>query len=257
MLKFVTQLAMTSGSVRIQRALARAGVGSRRKADELVASGRVRVNGEIAAIGQTVDPEHDHIAVDGAEIARPGPAEWLLLHKPPGVLTTARDERATGRRTVFDLVPPALRRPGLTYVGRLDYMTEGVLLLTTDGAAAHRLTHPSFHLERTYVATVRGNAVAASRALRAGVELDDGLVQPVTVNARPAGHRRWEIEITLTEGRTREVRRACEAVGLSLEKLVRTRFGPITLGTLPAGGIRPLTKREVRQLDQSPWPTES
>jgi len=248
---------VTGESVRIQRALARAGIGSRRKADELVAAGRVRVNGEVAAVGQTVDPVHDRISVDGAEIAAPGPAEWLVLHKPPGVLTTARDERAAGRRTVFDLVPSALRRPGLTYVGRLDYMTEGVLLLTTDGAAAHRLTHPSFRLERTYVATVQGNAVAAARALRAGVELDDGWVRPVAVNARPAGQRRWEIEITLTEGRTREVRRACEAVGLSLERLVRTRFGPIALGTLPVGAVRPLTKREIQQIEQHPWPTES
>ena len=247
---------MTGEPVRIQRALARAGIGSRRKADELVAAGRVRINGEVAAIGQTVDPVHDRISVDGAEIARPGPVEWLLLHKPPGVLTTARDERAAGRRTVFDLVPPALRRPGLTYVGRLDYMTEGVLLLTTDGAAAHRLTHPSFRLERTYVATVQGNAVAAARALRNGVQLDDGWVRPVAVNARTAGQRRWQIEITLTEGRTREVRRACEAVGLSLERLVRTRFGPIALGTLPLGSVRPLTQREVHQLEAHPWPTE-
>jgi 23S rRNA pseudouridine2605 synthase len=216
----------------------------------------VRVNGEVAAIGQTVDPLNDRISVDGSEIARPGPAEWLLLHKPPGVLTTARDERSAGRRTVFDLVPAALRRPGLTYVGRLDYMTEGALLLTTDGAAAHRLTHPSFGLERTYVATVQGNAVAAARALRAGVELEDGWVKPVAATARSAGQRRWEIEITLTEGRTREVRRACEAVGLSLDRLVRTRFGPIALGTLPRGAVRPLTKREIHQLEEQPWQTE-
>jgi 23S rRNA pseudouridine2605 synthase len=247
---------VTGGSVRIQRALARAGIGSRRKADDLVAAGRVRVNGEVAAVGQTVDPVHDRISVDGAQITPAGPVEWLVLHKPPGVLTTARDERAAGRRTVFDLVPPALRRPGLTYVGRLDYMTEGVLLLTTDGAAAHRLTHPSFGIERTYVATVQGNAVAAARALRSGVELEDGWVQPVAATARPAGQRRWEIEITLTEGRTREVRRACEAVGVSLERLVRTRFGPIALGTLPVGSVRPLTKRELHQLEAHRWPTE-
>lgn len=247
---------MTPGTVRIQRALARAGVGSRRRADELVAAGRVQVNGRVAAIGQTVDPDHDRIAVDGAEIARPtAEATWVLLHKPPGVLTTARDERAAGRRTVFDLIPPALRRPGLTYVGRLDYMTEGVLLLTTDGAAAHRLTHPSHGVERTYVATVQGNAMAGAKRLRAGIELDDGPVRPASVRVHHAGRRRWDLEITLTEGRTREVRRACEAVGLAVERLVRTQFGPIALGTLPSGAARALTKREIRQLTSEQWPT--
>jgi 23S rRNA pseudouridine2605 synthase len=216
----------------------------------------VRVNGEVAAVGQTVDPMHDSISVDGAEIARPSDTTWVVLHKPPGVLTTARDERATGRRTVFDLVPAGLRTPGLSYVGRLDYMTEGVLLMTTDGAAAHRLTHPSYGLERTYVATVRGNVPAATRTLRAGVDLDDGPVRPVAVRARAAGQRRWELEITLTEGRTRVVRRVCEAVGLSVERLVRTRFGPITLGTLPPGAARALTRHEIHQLVAAPWPIE-
>ncbi|HKH93134.1 MAG TPA: S4 domain-containing protein, partial [Gemmatimonadaceae bacterium] len=121
--------------MRIQRALARAGVLSRRKAEELVANGRVTVNGAPAKIGQSVDPERDVIAVDGSRIQAPAPLEWFVLHKPAGVITSRRDPE--GRRTVFDLVP---KRPGLTYVGRLDYLTEGVLLLTTDGAAAHRLT---------------------------------------------------------------------------------------------------------------------
>jgi 23S rRNA pseudouridine2605 synthase len=244
------------GMIRIQRALARAGIGSRRRADELVAAGRVRINGAVAAIGQTVDPAVDRISVDGADVPSPVAVQWLVLHKPPGVLTTARDEKAAGRQTVFDLVPPALRRPGLTYVGRLDYMTEGILLLTTDGIAANRLTHPSNRVERTYVATVQGNAVAAARALRAGVQLEDGPVRMAAVEARHAGPRRWEIELTLTEGRTREVRRACEAVGLTVERLVRTRFGPIVLGTLPPGGVRPLTAAEVRRLEAERWPTE-
>jgi len=135
-------------------------------------------------------------------------------------------------------------------------MNEGVLLLTTDGGAAHRLTHPSHRLERTYVATVQGNAVAAARALRAGIELEDGPVRPVSVEARHAGQRRWEIEITLAEGRTHEVRRACEAVGLSLDRLVRTRFGPILLGTLPPGAVRELTKSEIRHLETDPGQTE-
>jgi 23S rRNA pseudouridine2605 synthase len=146
-------------------------------------------------------------------------------------------------------VPPALRGPGLTYVGRLDYMTEGVLLLTTDGAAAHRLTHPSQGIERTYVVTVRGNVARALRMLERGVDLDDGPARPSAVRARPVGARRSELELTLAEGRTREVRRLCEAVALTVERLVRTRFGPIELGTLARGAVRPLTAIERRLLD--------
>ena len=172
------------------------------------------------------------------------------MHKPSGVLTTARDERGASRRTVFDLVPPALRRPGLRYVGRLDYMTEGVLLLTTDGVAAHRLTHPSHAVARTYIATVQGNAVMAAREFRRGIELEDGPVRPRDVAVRSVGNRRWEIELTITEGRTHEVRRACEAAGLRVERLVRTRFGPVELGILPPGSVRPLTATE-RQLVES------
>ena len=150
--------------MRIQRALARAGVLSRRKAEELVANGRVTVNGTPAKIGQSVDPERDVILVDGARIGAPAPFEWYLLHKPAGVITSRGDPE--GRRTVLDLVP---KRPGLTYVGRLDYMTEGALLFTTDGTAAHRLTHPSRRVERTYVASVTGDGEAAIEQAHFGV----------------------------------------------------------------------------------------
>jgi 23S rRNA pseudouridine2605 synthase len=142
---------------------------------------------------------------------------------------------------VFDLVPPI---PGLTYVGRLDYLTEGVLLLTTDGAAAHRLSHPSAELERTYVATVIGRADEAAQIARRGVTLDDGPVRPTHVDARKVGRDRWDFEVTITEGRKREVRRLCSALGLGVERLVRTRFGPVELGDLPSGQTRRLTARE-------------
>jgi 23S rRNA pseudouridine2605 synthase len=227
--------------MRIQRALARSGVASRRRADELVAAGRVQVNGQVARIGQSVDPARDRITVDGADVAPPpAAATWIVLNKPGGVLTARADK--AGRRTVFDLVRAA---PGLTYVGRLDYMTEGVLLLTTDGTAAHRLTHPSAGVERTYVATVRGDAVGAARIARDGVALGDGeVVYPTDVSARSIGARRWELEVTITEGKHHEVRRMCEALNLDVERLVRTRFGPVTLGALPTGGSRGLTANE-------------
>jgi 23S rRNA pseudouridine2605 synthase len=235
---------MMAEAMRIQRALARAGVASRRRAEEMIAEGRVTVNGAPARTGQSVDPARDRITVDGKVIAAPTAATWIVLHKPAGVVTTAHDPE--GRKTVFDLVPA---RPGLTYVGRLDYMTEGVLLLTTDGAAANRLTHPSAEIERTYRVLVRGNGPAAVRAARRGIQLEDGLVQPTDVEAHSVSRGLWELDLTISEGRTREVRRLCEALGLGVERLVRTRFGPVSLGRLPAGETRALTRTEREIID--------
>jgi 23S rRNA pseudouridine2605 synthase len=226
-------------AMRIQRALARAGVASRRRAEELVAAGRVHINGAVAETGQSVDPSRDTITVDGKAVGAPAAVSWLVLNKPTGVLTTRSDPG--GRRTVFDLVADV---PGLTYVGRLDYMTEGVLLLTTDGDAAHKLTHPSSEIERTYVATVRGDGADAARAAMKGVVLEDGLVMPRDVTARRVGRGIWDLDITIAEGKTREVRRLCEALGLEVQRLVRTKFGPVKLGTLESGRTRPLTGRE-------------
>lgn len=226
-------------TMRIQRALSRAGVASRRRAEELVAAGRVRINGVVAITGQSVDPDTDDITVDGKSIAQPVGYTWLVLNKPQGVLTTKSDPR--GRKTVYDLIQD---RPGLTYVGRLDYMTEGVLLFTTDGDAAHKLTHPSSEVERTYLATVRGDGAAAVRAGRNGIELEDGWMQPVELTATNISRGLWELEITVAEGRNREIRRFCEAIGLGVERLVRTRFGPVALGNLPSGQSRPLSGKE-------------
>ena len=231
--------------MRIQRALARAGVLSRRKAEELVANGRVTVNGAPAQVGQSVDPERDIIMVDGTRIGAPAPTEWFVLHKPAGVITSRHDPE--GRRTVFDLVPA---RPGLTYVGRLDFLTEGVLLLTTDGAAAHRLTHPSREVERTYVASVLGDGEMGMEQARFGVELEDGLVRPKKIRGEKIGRGRWELTITIAEGRNREVRRLCEAVGLQVDRLIRIKFGPVELGDLPAGKVRSLTKIERTGLER-------
>jgi 23S rRNA pseudouridine2605 synthase len=215
--------------MRIHRALARSGIASRRKAEELVAAGRVKVNGVVARTGQTVNPSSDTITVDGTKISKPVAPVWVMLNKPAGVLTTKSDPG--GRSTVFDLVPPA---PGLTYVGRLDYMTEGLLLLTTDGDMAHALTHPKTGVERTYVATVRGNAPNAVVSAKKGVELEDGFV---------------EFSISISEGKNREVRRLCEALGLEVLGLIRTKFGPLELGSLPSGSARPLNSRERKLLE--------
>jgi 23S rRNA pseudouridine2605 synthase len=231
-------------AMRIQRAWARAGVASRRGAEALVVAGRVTVNGAPARTGQSVDPERDAIAVDGRPVVAQTTTAWLVINKPPGVLTTRSDPQ--GRRTIFDLVPSVA---GLTYVGRLDYLTEGVLLLTTDGDGAHALTHPSRAVEREYVATVRGNAEAAARLARRGVMLEDGPVHVQDIAATPLGGGRWELRVLIAEGRNREVRRLCIALGLEVDRLVRTRFGPVTLGTLAPGATRKLTSRERDIID--------
>jgi 23S rRNA pseudouridine2605 synthase len=226
--------------MRIQRALARAGIASRRKAEEMIAAGRVRVNGAVASTGQVVDPTKDKILVDGKPIgAPPKTPEWILLNKPAGVMTTRSDP--DGRPTVFGLVPDI---PGLTYVGRLDFLTEGLLLLTTDGELAHRLSHPSSEIERTYVVTVTGKGDVGAEEMRMGVDLEDGHVKPKRVTVRRLARDRWELDIVITEGKKREIRRLCAAVGLGVERLVRVKFGPIELGDLPTGQTRKLTARE-------------
>lgn len=236
---------MTADPMRIQRALARAGIASRRAAEDLVLAARVTVNGTVAKTGQIVDPTSDDIRVDGRRIEAPRAAEWIVLHKPAGVLTSRPD--GTDRRNVFDIVAAV---PGLTYVGRLDFLTEGVLLLTTDGEAAHALTHPSRGVERSYLAIVRGDAEGAAVEAQRGVELEDGVVTPSDVSVRWVRRGVWEFAMTIKEGKTHEVRRICEKLGLEVERLVRTRFGPVPLGDLPIGGQRALTLLERRAIEQ-------
>jgi len=232
--------------MRIQRALARAGIASRRKAEELIAAGRVTVNGSIATIGQSVNPATDAIMVDGKRIAAPPPAPtWIVFNKPLGVMSTKSDPE--GRKTVFDYMPEI---PGLTYVGRLDFLTEGLLLLTTDGAAAHAMTHPSREVERVYIATVTGDASNAADQAMDGVELEDGLAVAKRARVAKIGRDRWELELVLTEGKKHEVRRMCAAMGLAVERLVRTKYGPISLGELPTGAQRPLTPKEKEGIER-------
>jgi 23S rRNA pseudouridine2605 synthase len=235
-----------SATMRLHRALARAGLASRRRAEVLIGEGRVRVNGAIAHIGQGIDPTSDLVEVDGKRVdVRAVPSAWIVLHKPAGVMTTRSDPQ--GRPTVFGLVQDV---PGLVYVGRLDLETEGVLLLTTDGDAANRLTHPKAGIERVYVATVTGDARSAAERARRGVMLQDGPVLPKRVTVRPAPGGRWEFEVVIAEGRKREVRRLCREVGLLVERLVRTSFGPVQLGSLPMGTNRALTAREKGALEK-------
>jgi 23S rRNA pseudouridine2605 synthase len=223
--------------------LARAGVASRRASEELIAAGRVRVNGEIAGLGSRVDPAHDRIELDGALVATaPGLAHYLL-NKPRGVVSTASDPQ--GRPTVVDLVPP---EPRVFPVGRLDADTEGLIIMTNDGPLALRLTHPRYGIEKEYVAEVRGTPrPAAIRALRRGVPLDDGPTAPARVSLIAPD----VLRITIHEGRNRQVRRMCDAVGHPVQRLVRTRIGPLADRRLPPGHWRPLTAREVRALAEA------
>jgi 23S rRNA pseudouridine2605 synthase len=225
--------------MRLQRALARAGVASRRAAEQLIEDGRVRVDGKTATLGMKVDPERQRITV-GNRTVKVKARRWLAFHKPLGVVTTASDE--AGRRTVMDFIPdPA----ALTYVGRLDVMTTGLLLLTTDGEAVHRLTHPRFHIPRRYTALVHGRSTGEiADSVRHRVVIDGRAVTPIEVRVRPGNEGRSILDLTLEEGRNRIVRRWCEAMGLKVDRLARLSYGPVRLGDLPPGQYRPLTPRE-------------
>jgi 23S rRNA pseudouridine2605 synthase len=220
-------------------------VASRRKCEELIAAGRVRVNGETASLpGSKVDPEHDHVEVDGQPVALPERRVYWLLNKPAGYVSTVRDPQ--GRPTVVDLVNQDQR---LYPVGRLDQDSEGLLLLTDDGELTQRVTHPSYEHEKEYEVLVEGRpSQSALQRLRAGVELKDGVTcaADVTVMRTDAGGT-W-LRFVIHEGRNRQVRRMCDAVGHPARRLIRVRMGPLTLGDLPAGQYRPLTAQERTQL---------
>jgi 23S rRNA pseudouridine2605 synthase len=226
---------------RLQKILARAGFGSRRTCEELIAAERVKVDGEVAVLGRRVDPGAVAVEVDGVPVSVAPDLVYYLLNKPQGVVTTAEDPQH--RPTVLELVPP---EPRVFPVGRLDRQTEGLLVLTNDGALSQLLTHPSHGVVKEYVAHVAGGTPGAGalRQLREGVELADGWTAPADVGVLAPG----VLRVVMHEGRNRQVRRMCVAVGHPVQRLVRTRIGPLRDTTLAPGRWRHLTTVEVRAL---------
>jgi len=223
--------------------LARAGFGSRRICEDLIAEGRVTVNGEEIVLGARVEVDQDVVEVDGVPIGIQPSAVYYLLNKPAGVVTTADDPQE--RKTAISFVPA---HPRVHSVGRLDLETEGLLLLTNDGQLTHRLTHPSFGVEKEYLAEVEGiPRRAALRILREGVELEDGRTAPAKVASQGPGL----IRIVIHEGRNRQVRRMCEAVGHPVTRLIRTRIGSLRDTQLAPGAWRDLTRDELRELERA------
>jgi 23S rRNA pseudouridine2605 synthase len=238
---------------RLQKILARAGYGSRRSAETLIAGGRVTVNGiVVSTLGARADPEVDRVEVDGQPVQIEAPRTYLVMNKPYGYLTTAHDPQQ--RRTVMQLLPRGLP-PHVLPVGRLDRDTEGLLIFTDDGDVAHRLAHPRFVIDKEYMAHVKGTpSPQAVAQLRKGVELDDRTTATAEVESTSpphgftvrAGHT-W-LRIVIHEGRKRQIRRMCAAVGHPVRTLVRTRVGDVVLGRLERGTTRRLTAREVARL---------
>jgi len=239
------ELASDDGE-RLQKVLARTGWGSRRECEILIEDGRVKVNDEVAVLGRRVKTATDKVEVDGVTIGVAPGLVYYLLNKPVDVITTAKDTH--GRQTVIELVP---LEPRVFPVGRLDAETEGLLILTNDGELGHRLTHPSFGIEKEYLAHVdcssNGVSESALKKLRDGIELDDGVTSPAEVGQLQPG----VLRIVIHEGRNRQIRRMCDAVGHPVERLVRVRVGPLIDRTLAPGKWRHITTAEVVSLNQA------
>ncbi len=234
---------------RIQKILAQMGIASRRKAEELIIEGRVTVNGKIATLGMKADPAKDHVKVDGRLLVKPEPKMYLVFNKPVGVVTSLSDPE--GRPTIKDFLK------GIKYrvfpVGRLDYDSEGLLLITNDGDFAHSVLHPTKKIPKTYVVKVKGIIDEdAMERLRRGVRLEDGLTAPAKVKrVRLSESNSW-VEITIYEGRKRQIRRMLEKVGYPVIKLRRIAIGGLKLGDLKPAEMRRLTQEEIKRL-MSKW----
>ena len=230
---------------RVQRALARAGFGSRRACEQLIADGRVTVDGVVATLGDKLDGTVSAVRVDGLEVNLDPDVRYYALHKPPGVVTTMRDPQ--GRPDIRGFLPSD--GPRVFPVGRLDRDSEGLLLLTNDGELANRLMHPSHGVEKEYLAEVEGEPTARQVArVRSGIDLDDGPARAVRARVVAASRGRGAVRLVMTEGRKREVRRLLAAVGLPVTRLVRLRVGPITLDGMSPGDVRPLQRAEIQAL---------
>ena len=240
--------------VRLQKMLADCGVASRRKSEELIRQGRVKVNGRVAAIGDKVDPVNDKVYVSGRRVtgtARPA-LRYIMLNKPRGVTTTMSDEK--GRKCVADLIKDIPER--VYPVGRLDRDSEGMLLLTNDGDFANHIMHPKKHVNKVYRVTVRPNITDDQvNKLESGVMLDGRRTAPAQVRVVSREEGRAVLEVVIREGRNRQIRRMCETVGLEVARLKRTAIGSVKLGGLKSGMYRDLTEIEVRKLSADPNPS--
>ena len=236
---------MTDGKVRLQKFLAECGVASRRKSEELIESGKVKVNGRVAGIGDKVNPKKDTVTVNGKKIIKQKNCTYIMLHKPRGFITTMSDEM--DRKCVAELIKDV---PVRVYpVGRLDRDSEGMLLFTNDGEFANAMTHPTKHVPKTYRVTVRPSITDEQiTALTQGVIIDDRKTAPAEVRAVLKEEGRVVLEIILYEGRNRQIRKMCEEVGLEVARLKRTAIGSIKLGMLKQGAWRELNEDEVRKL---------
>jgi 23S rRNA pseudouridine2605 synthase len=237
------------GLIRLQKLLAQSGVASRRKCEELMLDGEVEVDGEVVTrLGTKVDPHTAVVRVSGKRLPPISPHVYLVLNKPRGVVSTMSDPQ--GRRTLSDVLAESAPEQGrLFHVGRLDTDTSGLLLLTNDGDFAQRMAHPSYEVDKTYVAEVEGEVQKATlEQLRAGVELDDGPVEVRAVKIVAPGRGRTIVELVIHEGRNRIVRRLLDHVGHPVTRLTRTAIGPVALGQLPVGDLRELTNDELGAL---------
>lgn len=229
--------------VRLQKIISEAGIASRRKAEELIVEGKVKVNNKVVKeLGYKADPEKDHIRVDGREIKIEHKKVYIALHKPVGIISSRKDEK--GRKTVIDLIPTN------TYmypVGRLDFDSSGLILLTNDGELANALMHPSFEIPKTYIVTING--IISNMLLekfQKGIRLEDGVTAPAKVKVLSRENDQTKMEVTITEGKNRQIRRMFEALGHEVIRLKRIKIGEITLGELASGKFRNLSEKEVK-----------
>lgn len=236
---------MADNKIRLQKFLSEAGIASRRKAEEMIRNGMVKVNGAVAQIGDSVDPKKDTVVVKGKKVRKESNMRYILLNKPRGYVTTTDDD--LGRKCVLELVKDVKER--IYPVGRLDRVSEGALILTNDGAFANAMMHPSKHVPKTYRVTVRpGITNEQAEILATGIEIEGRMTAPAEVHILSKEDGRAVVEIVLYEGRNRQIRRMCEALNLEVARLRRIAVGPVKLGMLQTGEWRDLTLQEVESL---------